>query len=181
MILALEQYKQSTAEMRDKLTEIAGGLHLDDLRRELEELREEMNADGFWNDLDRSTHVNRRIAAIEGKIKHYESLVSAVDDLEVMIDTDLKLAVRFGDEPEGAPEEEDGREVVYVGMDSDSIEMDQIIYDYICLSVPLHKVHEDGGCDPEVLKYIKTDGGTGEKAAANNPFSALKGLLDKKL
>ena len=86
MILALEQYKQSTAAMRDKLTEIAGGLHLDDLRRELEELKEEMNADGFWNDLERSTHVNRRIAAIEGKIKHYESLVSAVDDLEVMID-----------------------------------------------------------------------------------------------
>ena len=36
MILALEQYKQSTAAMRDKLTEIAGGLHLDDLRRELD-------------------------------------------------------------------------------------------------------------------------------------------------
>ena len=41
MILALEQYKQSTAAMRDKLTEIAGGLHLDDLRRELEEMDQE--------------------------------------------------------------------------------------------------------------------------------------------
>ena len=103
-------------------------------------------------------------------------------DLEMAIDTDLHLAVRFGNEPESSPEEEDGREVVYVGMDSDSIEMDQIIYDYICLSVPLHKVHEDGGCDPEVLKFIKTDGGSEEKkAAANNPFSVLKGLLDKKL
>lgn len=100
-------------------------------------------------------------------------------DLEVTIDTDLPLAVRFGEESE-ALQEEDGREVVFVEADSDSIEMDQIIYDYICLSVPLHKVHEDGGCDPEVLKYIKTEGDKEEKAPANNPFEALKGLFDKK-
>ena len=102
-------------------------------------------------------------------------------DLEVEIDTDLPLAVRFGEESQSALQEEDGREVVYVGPESESLEMDQIIYDYICLSVPLHKVHEDGGCDPEVLKFIKTDGvPQEEKAAANNPFSALKGLFDKK-
>ncbi len=86
MILALEQYKQQTEQMRGQLREISGGLHLDDLKRELEELKEEMNAEGFWNDLERSTRVNQRIAAIEGKIKHYESLVSAVDDLAVMIE-----------------------------------------------------------------------------------------------
>ena len=103
-------------------------------------------------------------------------------DLEVEIGTDLALTVRFGDEPESAPQEEDGREVVYVRTDNDSIEMDQVIYDYICLSIPLHKVHLEGGCDPEVLKFIKTESlEEGEKAPANNPFSALKGLLDKKL
>ena len=86
MIVALEQYEQDVSVLKDKLKEIAGGLHLEDLEKELGELREEMNADGFWDNLERSTHVNRRIAAIEGKMNHYRSLVTGVDDLSVMIE-----------------------------------------------------------------------------------------------
>ncbi len=86
MIVALEQYVQDTEVLRQKLAEIAGGLHLEDLEKELTELKEEMNADGFWDNLERSTHVNRRIAAIESKMNHYQSLVSGVDDLAVMIE-----------------------------------------------------------------------------------------------
>ena len=86
MIVALEQYMQDTAVLKDKLREIAGGLHLEDLEKELSELKEEMNADGFWDNLERSTHVNRRIAAIENKMNHYQSLVSGVDDLGVMVE-----------------------------------------------------------------------------------------------
>lgn len=85
MIIELEQYAQEVETLRAKLTEIAGGLHLTDLERELAELREELNADGFWDDLERSTHVNRRIATIEGKIKHYNGLGSSLDDVEVMM------------------------------------------------------------------------------------------------
>ena len=86
MIVQLDQFMQDTAVLKNKLTEIAGGLHLEDLDRELSELKEEMNADGFWDNLERSTHVNRRIAAIESKVSHYQSLVSGVDDLQVMIE-----------------------------------------------------------------------------------------------
>ena len=86
MIVALDQYLQDTNVLKSKLQEIAGGLHLEDLEKELAELKEEMNADGFWDNLERSTHVNRRIAAIESKMNHYQSLVSGVDDLAVMIE-----------------------------------------------------------------------------------------------
>ena len=86
MIVALDQYLQDVSALKNKLNEIAGGLHLEDLEKELSELKEEMNADGFWDNLERSTHVNRRIAAIEAKMNHYQSLVSRVEDLDVMIE-----------------------------------------------------------------------------------------------
>ena len=86
MILEFDQYSQRLEELREQLKEVGEGLHIDDMQRELTELHEEMNADGFWDNLDRSTHVNKRIATLEGKIKHYESLLSACDDVETMME-----------------------------------------------------------------------------------------------
>ena len=116
MIVALEQYVQDVAALKNKLSEIAGGLHLEDLEKELSELREEMNADGFWDNLERSTHVNRRIAQIEGKIKHYESLCQGVDDLEVMIElaqeeNDESMVGEIGEELSGLTEKVEALEL----------------------------------------------------------------------
>ena len=86
MIVELQQYAQRLDALRRQLEEIKGGLHMDDMERELTELREEMNADGFWDNLERSTHVNRRIATLEGKIKHYNGLLSSCDDVETMME-----------------------------------------------------------------------------------------------
>ena len=86
MIVELEQIKQRIGTLGGKLKEIAGGLHLEDMERELQELREELNAEGFWDNLERSTHVNRRIASLESKIKHYEGLCAKLDDIGVMLE-----------------------------------------------------------------------------------------------
>ena len=47
--------------------------------------------------------------------------------------------------------------------------MSQIVYDYICLSLPLQRVHEEGECNPEVMARL-----SGEESPAANPF---KGML----
>ncbi len=86
MILELEQFSQQVDALRKQLSEISGGLHIEDMERELVELHEEMNAEGFWDNLERSTHVNRRIANLEGKIKHYNALLSSCDDIDTMIE-----------------------------------------------------------------------------------------------
>lgn len=85
MIVELEQYRSKLEEQRKKLLEAGEGLHIDLIERELTELKEEMNAPGFWDNLDRSTHVNRRISALEGKLEHYNNLVSQCEDLETMM------------------------------------------------------------------------------------------------
>ena len=94
MIVELEQFTGKLSALRAQLKEVGEGLHIDDMERELSELKEEMNADGFWDNLERSTHVNRRISNLEGKIKHYESLISGCDDVETM----MELAQEENDE-----------------------------------------------------------------------------------
>lgn len=85
MIVELEQYRAKLAEMRNTLAEAGDGLHIDLIERELLELKEEMNAPGFWDNLERTTVVNRRIAALEGKLEHYHSLQQQCDDIETMM------------------------------------------------------------------------------------------------
>ena len=84
MILLLEDVKLRLEALKGQLEEIRGGLRINDLQQELTELKEEMAAPSFWDNLERSTQVNKRIAAIENKIGHFTDLVSQRDDLEVM-------------------------------------------------------------------------------------------------
>jgi len=55
------------------------------MKEELAELKEEMNAPEFWNDLARSTAVNKKISSLEGRIDHVQKLCQRADDVEAML------------------------------------------------------------------------------------------------
>ncbi len=55
------------------------------MEEELSELKEEMNAPEFWNNLERSTAVNKKVSAMEGKIGHVKRLNQRADDVEAML------------------------------------------------------------------------------------------------
>ena len=102
MFLEQEQYLSNLSNLRNQLREIGEGLRIDDLERELSELREEMSSDGFWDNLERSAQVNQRMAAIERKLTHYRELVATCDDVEIMIEladeeNDADLIVDIGE------------------------------------------------------------------------------------
>ena len=80
-----EKMKQDLNALRDTVEKAADGLHLPALEEELTELKEEMNAPEFWNDLERSTTVNRRVSQIEGKLGRVANLRSRGDDVEAML------------------------------------------------------------------------------------------------
>ncbi len=86
MIIELEQFAGRLSEAEKKLSEIKEGLHTEQMQEELTELHEEMNAEGFWDDLDRSTHVNRRIAALEGKLKELDDLSKQCADIRTLME-----------------------------------------------------------------------------------------------
>ena len=64
------------------------------------------------------------------------------------------------------------------------LDLSQFLYDYVCLNLPLQKVHEDGDCNEEMMAKLGSVNAHQEKddeeMAANSPFGALKGLFDKK-
>ena len=102
-----------------------------------------------------------------------------LEELEIPVDLEVLLSVKFG-ESESLDETQDGdREVIFLPVDNTELDMKQIVYDYVCISLPMQRVHEEGDCNPEALKYLEQQGlsETVETEDANNPFAALKGLF----
>ncbi len=101
-----------------------------------------------------------------------------LEDLELPVEADVMLSVKFGNEEASEDHQEGEREIVFVPEGDAEFDMSQIIYDYVCLALPMQRHHEEGECDPETMKYLS--GGEqveAEIAEQNNPFAALKGLI----
>lgn len=120
MIVELERYRVDLTELKNRLLEVGDGLHISQMEQELLELREEMNAPGFWDDLDRSRTVNQRISAIESKIGHYEGLKSMCDDIETM----MELA---DDESDQAMADEAGQELETLAHQVDMLALETLM------------------------------------------------------
>ncbi len=103
-----------------------------------------------------------------------------LEDLNIPVDVEVMLSVKFG-EVDSSEEIQDGeREVIFLPVDNTELDMSQIVYDYVCTSLPLQRVHAEGECNPETMKYY---GASEEKVVSdevveNNPFAALKNLFD---
>lgn len=110
-----------------------------------------------------------------------------LEDVTLPVSADAKLSVKFGEEPASSDETvvgEDEREVVYLPDDGSDMDMSQTIYDFAYLSLPMQRVHEEGRCNPDAVRYLH--GGSvpeknEERDDTYSPFAVLKGLgLDKK-
>ena len=84
-------------------------------------------------------------------------------------------------EPLKVPVEATPSEVFTPGEDPDW-DLSQAVYDYICRSLPMHRVHPEGECNPDTVRFLshKVRGNEEAEAEANSPFAALKGLFDSK-
>ena len=100
-----------------------------------------------------------------------------LEPLEMPINAQVRLSVKFGEEEVSEIGSESEREVIFVKEDDAELDMSQIIYDYACLALPMQRVHEEGECNPETMKYY----GVGETPETveeeSNPFAALKDLF----
>ena len=69
--------------------------------------------------------------------------------------------------------------MLFVPQDEAELDLSQIIYDYVCLSLPMQRVHEDGGCNPEAMRYYAAGEveALEEPEQQGNPFAALKDMF----
>ena len=108
-----------------------------------------------------------------------------MEDVVLPVDAKALLSVKFGAEPvsEEVITVSDEREIVYLPEEGADMDLSQTVYDYACLSLPMQRVHEEGKCNPEALKYLSGEGEereedrkTEENNDTYNPFAVLKGL-----
>ena len=71
-------------------------------------------------------------------------------------------------------------EVLSPGAVEERWDISQDVYDYICLAMPLQRVHPQGECNPDTVRFLGQGGRKDEEAAQSSPFAALKGLFEEK-
>ena len=101
-----------------------------------------------------------------------------LDELDMPIDVEIKLSVKYGMEESSEEPQPGEREVIFIPETDAEMDMSQIIYDYVCLSLPMQRTHDDGECNPEVMKkYGAPEESEVKEEEGENPFSALKDLF----
>ena len=102
-----------------------------------------------------------------------------LDELDMPVDVEIRLSVKYGSEESSEDPQCGEREVIFVPETDAELDMSQIIYDYVCLSLPMQRTHEPGKCNPEAMKYYGApEGSAGSmEEGGENPFSALKDMF----
>ena len=89
-MLEFEEYKVKLNGIRPDLDGLGAALKLDEARAEIAELEAESAKEGFWNNLDRSQKVQKRIKQLQQKCEKYEKLQSSWDDLMTICEMALE-------------------------------------------------------------------------------------------
>ena len=130
----LDVERQDLLAAREAITKAAEALHINRLKEELFEYKEEMNVPEFWNDLERSTAINRKVANIESKIGRVQTLFNRADDVEAMM---LLLA----EEEDEDMVEECKAELLSLQIDTDALTLETLMrgdYDHCNAILSLH-------------------------------------------
>lgn len=85
--------------------------------------------------------------AFEGTIK--TTCDRCLGELEVPVQGKELLCVKLSDD-----EESDNEDVAILPTTEHTIDLAQWMYEYVVVAMPFQKVHAEGECDPEVVKYI---------------------------
>ena len=102
-----------------------------------------------------------------------------LSELEMPVNAVANLRVSFSEDSQEAAEEE--REMILVQDTDSDLDLSQVVYDYVCLSLPVHRMHEEGECDPSVVKYLcREEDGKEGNSPEQTPFAALGNLLANK-
>ena len=101
-----------------------------------------------------------------------------LDELEMPVDVEILLSVKYGAEESSEEPQPGEREVIFVPETDVELDLSQIIYDYVCLSLPMQRTHEPGKCNPDTMKYYGAPEEVSVVADEDvNPFAALKDLF----
>ena len=121
-MLEFEEYKARLNAAKPTLEVLRGALKLEAAAKEIEELEAMSARDGFWNDVEKSQKVQKRLKTLKGKVESYEKLCASWDDMytlcEMAIEEDdasmlEELQSEFAAFSEKATEAQDWASMLY--------------------------------------------------------------------
>lgn len=132
--------------------------------------------------------LNKNGREIEG-VCHLDGMLTVLcdrcmEDLVLPVHTKAAFQLAYGEEKPGSNSEAEDRadlETLYVPDGETDLDMSQLIYDYVCLSLPMQRFHPEGECNAEAIKRLEcgvTTAGENDDTSDPNPFAALQGLFD---
>ncbi len=80
-MIEFEEYKGKLNGLKPTLDSLREALHLEYAEKEIEELEGQSARDGFWNDVEKSQRVQKRLKQLKSKVENYQKLCSGWDDL----------------------------------------------------------------------------------------------------
>lgn len=105
------------------------------------------------------------------------------NDLKLDLWDEFHITVKIVEEPELMNEQEDDPDVYYIGRGESHINVENWIYEFINLSIPMHKTcNANGGqCNEEALKMLdKLEGEKPAKPDVNPIWKGLEKFKDRK-
>lgn len=142
--------------------------------------------DGFFADLDYSEVKHGEVLVDLEVIReelmmtlnfHLEGKVlvpcdRCADEFFIPIQDDQVFYIKFG--AEGVEESDD---VAVVPAEEHAYDVSSLIYEYIILAIPIHRVHPEGECNPQVIAMLSQDEEPSEEETETDPrWDALKDL-----
>jgi uncharacterized metal-binding protein YceD (DUF177 family) len=89
-----------------------------------------------------------------------------LQNLSLPVDVEEELIVKFGEE------EDLDSEIWVLSENAYELDLEQLLFEFVQLSLPLRKVHSKKDCDPEVLKRLQIE----EDENYDSRWDALKNL-----
>ncbi len=80
-MIEFEEYKAKLNNIKPTLDVLRDALKLEAAGKEIEELEAASERDGFWNDVENSQRVQKRLKVLKGKVENYDKLCTAWDDM----------------------------------------------------------------------------------------------------
>ncbi|MBR5495759.1 MAG: peptide chain release factor 2 [Oscillospiraceae bacterium] len=85
-MLEFEQIKLELTALLESLNDLGEALKLGDVQKEIDTLEEQTAQPGFWDDMNTSSAISKRISTLKGIIERYNKLKELYDDTLTLID-----------------------------------------------------------------------------------------------
>ena len=99
------------------------------------------------------------------------------DEYEQSIENEVVIYLKYGHEYE-----EESDDVIVIPSEEGEFDVASLIYEYIILSLPIHRVHQDvSECNQEIIQYlVNTSNQIVEDEEIDPRWKCLEELKDKK-